>query len=131
MEGSSAVYGVGCNEGLGLFFRNAQLLHKHLFAVLAQQRGRCEGVDLVVGELDLVAGELHTAGLGVVHLHEHLAGAGDMGILHHPVDGVDGRGRNPLVQHGLHRVVDGPILQPVLDNGLEVGMVQHAARCWR
>ena len=86
--------------------------------MLAQQRGGALELHRGLAELDLVAADLHVAGRGMGQRHEHLPGAGNVGIGHDTVDGVDGSGGAAGSQDDLHSLVDGIVLQPVLDDGL-------------
>ena len=109
-----------------LFLAHAQAFLQDLVVVLTQQRRAHADGGLVVGKLQVAVGDLHLAGHRVVALHKHLTGAGNVGICHHAVDGVDRTGGDTSGQKQFHNVVDLPFPGPALNDGLQGRVVLYA-----
>ena len=95
--------------------------------VVLTEVGRALG-DLRLGihELDRVAGDDHVADDRVLQVHEHLAGVGDVVVVDDVGKHIDRRNRDTGRIDDGHAIGDGVLGAPLLDLGLERGVVLAA-----
>ena len=95
--------------------------------VVLTEVGRALG-DLRLGihELDRVAGDDHVADDRVLQVHEHLTGVGDVVVVDDVGEHVDWRNRDTGRIDDGHAIGNGVLGAPLLDLGLERGVVLAA-----